>query len=94
MDIKINSEEIHGYSSKHNILFAVIFVDKDDTEDTFIELWGAKDENELFDLCKEYHVGDDEDPENGQFEPGRSPIGIEFNNDWGIYILPKKIGIF
>ena len=83
--------EIKG-DPKGKKLFTVITVDKDDYEDSFIELWIANSEDHLYDLVKAEYIGTDtsEDDEDGFFMEG--PMGEAFDDDWGFSILATEIG--
>lgn len=79
------SVDVRGPADAH-ILFAVIIVDDEDSEDSQVEFWRANDENQLQDLMREVYAGDDEsdDYENG--------LRQMFDDDWGMKILATEIG--
>ena len=64
-------------------LFVLVVVDKDDSEDTHVELWRADDEDDLRDVVKKAYSKSFDDQEI--FE-------AEFDEDWGVYLLPKELG--
>lgn len=70
-------------------LFAVIWIDSDDSEDTKTELWIANDENDLYDLIME-DVSDRLECEGNEESADIYEKHVE--NSWGIEILPREIG--
>lgn len=89
MEANINAS-IHGKPKLGDKLFIVTFIDEEDLEDTIIEVWVAKDENELYDLVQSSKVPDDMDEEDEALVEMKS----EFADDWGLKILYKEIGKF
>jgi hypothetical protein len=73
---------VHGYGSD---LWAVIFIDGDDNEDTRLEYWMANDMEDLEIQIREY-LGLGEDSDNPESEE-------MFNSDWGFKILPNHTGL-
>jgi len=84
--INISTEEskING-DPKGEKLFAVVWVDVEDSEDTRTELWRANNEDELQELIGE--VFSDGDPD---YEPGVH--GPDIEEEFGITILVTEIG--
>lgn len=67
-----------------NRLYAIIYVDQDDSEDTSMNLWRADDEDHLYDQLSENYY-DGEDPEDF--------MGPNFEEEiWGLLYLPTYIG--
>ena len=71
---------------KGKCLFIVTIIDTDDSEDTTSGIWQANDGDHLYDLVREYYVGEDEEEEFF----GQSPSD-RFEEDWGINILFNHI---
>ena len=78
--ISIPDQDILG---EGKLLYGVITVDQDDTEDSNVALWRANDEDHLYEQVKRDFCGDDEDG----FLSKES-----FDEAWGYWILPKEIG--
>ena len=86
MKVEIDDKLVNG-DVNAKTLFAVVVVDDEDTEDSRVELWRANDEDHLCSLVKATYV---EEPDEDDDEP--DPIEQLFDDDWGIKILPEKIG--
>jgi len=75
------------------ILFGIIIVDTDDSEDTLLKLFRANDEGELMDLVQDHLIkredyGDDEEGQESYDEE------IErFQDDYDVIILSKVLGM-
>ena len=75
------------------ILFGIIIVDVDDSEDTSLKLFRANDEGELMDLVQDHLIrredyGDDEEGQKSYDEE------IErFQDDYDVIILSKVLGM-
>ena len=78
---------IMGNANSGNKLYIVTFVDREDSEDTKTETWGAKDDDELYDIVKENTVG-----QKADFDTEEDPIEQKFEEDWGLEILYESIG--
>lgn len=77
----------NGYKvNSKSKLFGLIIVDKDDSEDTSLELWVVDNEEQLRKAKLAEYAGDGEDSEELSY------MEQEFDNDWGIYLLPKDLG--
>jgi hypothetical protein len=68
-------------------LYAVVNVDREDSEDTTVQLWAANDEGDLFDLVKADYCGEAAD------DIHREAVELMFDDDWGICILTTELGI-
>jgi hypothetical protein len=86
--VSIPTEEIHGKGSQ---LWALIFVDEDDAEDTNLELWRADDEEDLYQQYKSSWDEENEDDEDDE-EESDDFFMQRLDDDWGYKILPKLIG--
>lgn len=78
-------QEIHG-NPKGKSLWALVIIDEDDAEDTQCEIWRADHHDQLAELALEHWVSENED------DPMNEAIEQEFKNNWGVTILPTKIG--
>ena len=83
-NVSIDESKINGYP-KGEKLFAVVWVDVEDSEDTRTELWRANNEDELQGLIGEYFADGDPD-----YEPGVH--GPDVDDEFGITILATEIG--
>jgi hypothetical protein len=69
-----------------NNLYTIVMVDRDDSEDTSIQLWRADDEDHLYDQALEDFQGDTD-------ESFKESLAVDFENEiWGLLWLPKYIG--
>lgn len=83
------SRSINGESG--NVLYSLLVVDKDDAEDSRVEIWRAKDDDDLYEKVKKEFVGSyDEDEDYNEEEFGE--VDSAFDEDWNFYILPTEIG--
>jgi hypothetical protein len=82
IEVLLSEDKIHGNQSGNN-LYLVTFIEYDDPEDTFTEIWRASDEEDLYDQIKTELSEDADDPIS--FED-------EFEGDWGGAIQCKLIG--
>ena len=80
MEIRLNLDwdQPHG---EGKILWAVISVDEEDTEDSNVSLWRADSEEHLYDQVKADWVGEDEEE-----------LGDDFEEAWAYKIIPKRMG--
>jgi hypothetical protein len=80
MEIRLNLDwdQPHG---EGKILWAVISVDEEDTEDSNVSLWRADSEEHLYDQVKRDWVGEDEEE-----------LGDDFEEAWAYKIIPKRMG--
>jgi hypothetical protein len=83
-NVSIDESKING-DPKGEKLFAVVWVDVEDSEDTRTELWRANNEDELQGLIGEYFADGDPD-----YEPGVH--GPDVDDEFGITILATEIG--
>jgi hypothetical protein len=79
MELKINFDWGYPHGAG-KILWAIISVDEDDSEDSNVSLWRADSEEHLYDQVKTDWVGDDEE------------IADDFEEAWAYKIIPKRIG--
>lgn len=82
-------------SGRGNKLYAVVTVDEDDSEDSRVEFYRAKDEDDLFDIVKAEFLGkdmDSEEEDEDDEEWGDDGMGQMFDDDWGVKILHFEIG--
>jgi hypothetical protein len=79
MEIKLNLDWDQPYG-EGKILWAVISVDTDDSEDSNVSLWRADSEEHLYDQVKADWAGDVEE------------IADDFEEDWAYKIIPKRLG--
>lgn len=79
MELKINFDWGYPHGTG-KILWAIISVDEDDSEDSNVSLWRADSEEHLYDQVKTDWVGDDEE------------IADDFEEAWAYKIIPKRIG--
>jgi hypothetical protein len=69
-------DDLNGTGSK---VWAVIWIDDEDFEDSNVEMWLADSEDHLYEQFIEFHEIDE--------------IMMEsFEEDWGYKILPNKVG--
>ena len=69
-------DDINGTGSQ---VWALIWIDDNDFEDSNVEMWLADSEEHLYEQVIEFHEIDE--------------IVIDsFKNDWGYKILPNKVG--
>ena len=71
------------------LLYAVNFVDEDDTEDSTVEIYRAKDEEDLYEQVRYGCIGDTEDDLDEDLKSGHK----RFEEEWGISILFTEIGL-
>jgi len=83
LKIKFADEVVINGKPDGKKLFALNIIDTDDSEDSTIQFYRADSESELEDLIKAEYAEGCNDIE--QFDE-------EFDNDWGIKLLPKEIG--
>jgi hypothetical protein len=67
-------------------LYAVVNVDREDSEETTVQLWAANDEDDLFDLVKADYCGE------AANDIHREEVELKFDEDWGICILATELG--
>ena len=79
------AQEIYGKPDGKS-LWALVIIDEDDAEDTQTELWRADHHDQLAELALEHHVGE---VNEGTMDEA---IEREFKDNWGVTILPTKIG--
>ena len=58
MEANLNAK-IYGKTDPGNKLFVVTFIEEDYPEDSITEIWGAKDDNDLYDLIEESRCNDE-----------------------------------
>jgi hypothetical protein len=83
MNVEINKEKLFG---EGDILYTVVYIDKEDSEDSITEMWLANNEDDLSDQVQDSYIGlDDGD------EP--DPMAIqEFEDKWGFEINYTEVG--
>ena len=89
-----SNSPLSGMISLHNVqgesgnkLYAVTFVDTGDSEDTYLQLWRATDEEDLYKKVKLDFLGVDSLDEDDSFPPES-----DFNSLWAYGILCNEIG--
>jgi hypothetical protein len=82
IEVLIPLEKIFGNQSGNN-LYLVTFIEHDEPEDTFTEMWRASNEDDLYEQVKDDRSEDADD--QIQFEES-------FEEDWGTDILFELIG--
>lgn len=78
--------EVYGKPTGKS-LWAVVLIDEEDLEDSQTEIWRADNQEELAELALKRHVG--EEIEEGSMAEA---IAEEFKNNWGVTILPTRLG--
>lgn len=81
MELKVNFDWDYPHG-EGKILWAVISVDEDDSEDSNVSLWRADSEEHLYDQIKADWVGDDDEYD----------IAEDFEESWNYKIIPKRLG--
>ena len=72
---------------KGKLLFSVIMIDKDDSEDTTVAFWRADSEDQL----KEMFIADQTSDADSSYDDF---LVNQIEEDWGFYILVNQIGIY